>query len=447
MSSWGFTESRSFSSVHGDRGCMPCKKKNKDRTATLFCKTCEERQYENCSKAHDVYSFMSGHELVDLSDISSTQPNQLYDYKQHGLEDKMLCERQGQLCCSEGLGGGDNNSTGLRKVGDIRDDIFVVAEIESTIRQLLETACKSATVLKENRSSISENRCKTLEYIEDVKQLFMDKFDKLKCDINKHSEFAEEMLFAEFSRTRDIFYDLKRWQDHLASPQAHKTKEQTLITPFSCKQRLSEYKEILEDKKAILYKFNHTVSWSETLIQSLDLDRNLASFIIDKENIDPCSTADEPAVQLTPFISTKIKKMKDSPLEPLYTGIDFLYDGRIAVIDKQNSELLVMNEHLERKGMFRFSGYRLDVIVVSEEELVVTGGEDHIIEFLHVSKTCDITLTSRVKTTSRYTSVCLMDQTTLLACTVDDIRPFRMITLTGQEVFLKFTRGTVHDWC
>ena len=103
-------------------------------------------------------------------------------------------------------------------------------------------------------------------------------------------------------------------------------------------------------------------------------------------------------------------------MKPMYSGIAFLSDGRLVVVDHRNWKLYVMDENLQKLGMYKFSGYRCDVAVVSGKEVAVTSYK--VIGFLHISKTNQITLTRTLTTTAQYDSICLMNDTTFLVSKV-----------------------------
>ena len=111
--------------------------------------------------------------------------------------------------------------------------------------------------------------------------------------------------------------------------------------------------------------------------------------------------------------SVEVKQCDGDVKKPWYTGMDFLSDGRLVVVDNMNWKVYVMDENLQKLGMYKFSGYGYDVAVVSKEEVAVTGGPYEVIEFLHISKTNHITLTRTITTTALWCdSICLMNDTT-----------------------------------
>ena len=161
---------------------------------------------------------------------------------------------------------------------------------------------------------------------------------------------------------------------------------------------------------------------------NIALPHQLTSHRLEKVTDDTTSP-----VTLKLLKSVGVKQCDGDEREPLYSGVDILIDGRLAVLDGKNWKVFVMDELLQKLGMYKFSGYRYDVSVVSKEEVAVTSGRYEVIEFLHISKTNHITLTRTLTTTAWYYSICLMNDTTFLVSTFEDKRPLKMITLTGEE--------------
>lgn len=133
--------------------------------------------------------------------------------------------------------------------------------------------------------------------------------------------------------------------------------------------------------------------------------------------------------------STEVTQCVGDGRVPFYSGMDFLPDGRIVLVDNKNRRLRVMSEGLEKLSMFKFRTYCHDVAVICDERVAVT--RNKFIDILHISTTNDITFLSSIDATVRCNAVCLLNDTTLLVSTYEDRRPLRMITLSGDETDLE----------
>ncbi|XP_053391457.1 uncharacterized protein LOC128554234 [Mercenaria mercenaria] len=143
-------------------------------------------------------------------------------------------------------------------------------------------------------------------------------------------------------------------------------------------------------------------------------------------------TPDTRPVQL--FLNNVLElKQNKHETEPFLSGLDFLPDGRLFTVDNYNKKCLIYNGKLEEVGSFQLSYRPQSVVAVSEEEVAVTSGAGYKIDFLHVSKSNEITLIRTCKVTTRYGSICQKDGKNFVVGTIDDTRHFRIVSQSGEE--------------
>jgi len=75
----------------------------------------------------------------------------------------------------------------------------------------------------------------------------------------------------------------------------------------------------------------------------------------------------------------------------------------------------------------------LSLVVVSEEDIAITFGGENVIKCLTVSTTNHITVTNIIRTSVPYNTISLMNDTTFLVNTIEDRRPLRTMTMSGEE--------------
>lgn len=131
--------------------------------------------------------------------------------------------------------------------------------------------------------------------------------------------------------------------------------------------------------------------------------------------------------------SIDLKQGTDDKKEPDFSGMDFFPDGRLVAIDHANKILSILNENLEKVGLFLFTEVRHCVCTISNKEIVVTSGGIRVIEFFSISETNKISLTRTLNVSTSYFSICLMNTSTFLVSTLNDRRPLRMVTRRGEE--------------
>jgi hypothetical protein len=136
-------------------------------------------------------------------------------------------------------------------------------------------------------------------------------------------------------------------------------------------------------------------------------------------------------VKLTLLASTDLQKGDGDVKEPLYSGLDFLPDGRLVVVDNKNKKCLVYNKELEKVGSVSLPVNLNDVTVMTGENVAVS--RDHKIFFIKVSKTGNVTLTRSLKVTMNCFSICMMKDDNFLVGCYDDPQPVRVVSVDGEE--------------
>ncbi|XP_053403322.1 uncharacterized protein LOC128558379 [Mercenaria mercenaria] len=150
------------------------------------------------------------------------------------------------------------------------------------------------------------------------------------------------------------------------------------------------------------------------------------------EAVKPITSLD-PIVKLTKVTSIDLKQTGNDVKEPLYSGLDFLPDGRLVAVDNFNKKCSIYNEKLEKVGLFQLSYNPQSVVAVSEEEVAITSGRYMTIDYLRVSNSNEITLIRTCKVKTKYDSICLKDEGNFVVGTYDDTRPVRVVSLSGEE--------------
>ncbi|XP_053404879.1 zinc-binding protein A33-like [Mercenaria mercenaria] len=143
--------------------------------------------------------------------------------------------------------------------------------------------------------------------------------------------------------------------------------------------------------------------------------------------------------------SIDLKQTGDDVGEPLYSGLDFLPDGRLVAVDNKNKKCLIYNEKLKKVVSYQLSYPPKSVVAVSEEEVAITSAN---IYFLRVSKSNEITLIRTCKVKTNYDSICMKDERNFVVGTYDDTTPVRIVSLSGEEkdFNIDFLRNPRSQW-
>ena len=91
--------------------------------------------------------------------------------------------------------------------------------------------------------------------------------------------------------------------------------------------------------------------------------------------------------------------------------MNFLPDGRLAMLDNKNKSLLIRDEQMKILGRCKFSTLPLSIVVVSEDVAITFGGES-------VNKCLHVTVTKIIRTPVPYNTISLMNDTTFRFSTI-----------------------------
>lgn len=146
--------------------CKPCEKRNKTEIATLFCKDCKQYQCDECSKAHEIFDFMSGHEIVTVDEGSSLKI--AFDIKgfdkckEHDRKLSFYCIEEKKLCCNTCAITSHSGCTNVQNVVEILNDndkkFLDFSAVESTIQEL-QDATRNLNVRKDKSNHLRHTRC------------------------------------------------------------------------------------------------------------------------------------------------------------------------------------------------------------------------------------------------------------------------------------------------
>ncbi|KAH3803620.1 hypothetical protein DPMN_131885 [Dreissena polymorpha] len=139
-------------------------------------------------------------------------------------------------------------------------------------------------------------------------------------------------------------------------------------------------------------------------------------------------------ITLELLVSVDLHKTGDDEKKPFLSGLDFLPDGRLVAVDNNNMKCIILNERLERLGTpYKFNDHPQSVVCMSHDTLCVTGGGSKGVCLLSVSTDNTITLIRKIKTSSKFSSICCMSPSNMVVSTYDDPRPVRILSVDGVE--------------
>ncbi|XP_053392211.1 zinc-binding protein A33-like [Mercenaria mercenaria] len=423
--------------------CQPCSSNDKQTVADVFCSTCDEFQCTECSNVHTTHAFLRNHKLVKAKEVKTKQI--AFDMKgldqcdEHHKVLEFFCEDDNQLCCS------------TCAIVDHRKCHSVV-EIQTMAERSASTSSKLKIKLQEVREKaekiVKDAKSSKEQLDQDVKEVslkvrrmrddVMKMFDDLEVSVTKDAEsFKTETLDKLTKKQSDNekhIADATKSLETVDNVHQNGTPSQQFILELRMKRQVDELSSNVDKECQRLESVVVSFDFDETLkLPPLSISDCVPGQLTLKysvpETVKPLIPLD-PIVRLTMITSIDLKQTGDDVEKPLYSGLDFLPDGRLIAVDNQNKKCLIYNEKLEKVGSYQLSYIPLSVVVISEEEVAITSGR---IDFLRVSKSNEITLIRTCKVTTVYESICMKDEGNFVVGTYDDTRPVRIVSLSGEE--------------
>ncbi|XP_060597831.1 uncharacterized protein LOC132751646 [Ruditapes philippinarum] len=420
--------------------CQACLSNAKQTVADKFCSTCYEFQCNDCSNVHNVLPILKSHKLVSVKEANSTST--LFEMKtldicnQHQKRFEFLCEDDKKFCCSSCA------FVNHRKCHS-------VVEIEKIARKMTSSGSGLGKKLKEVREAaegVSRHICFSKDQLaKDIKEIqievrrmrneVMRMFDDLEDCVTKKAEVLQretlQILAMKQTQHEKHLADVTSCLETIESIFKNGTPVQKYIAEQKMESKVNAFCRNIKEEYKKLETVNISFQFDETLkLPPLPIIEYVPGQLQLKFNWQEYVNSVDKAMILKPISVIDLKKTEDDIYEPLYTGIDFLPDGRLVAVDNKNKKCFVYNEKLEKVGSYQLSYTPLSVVVVSEEEVAITS---EYIEFLHVSKCNEISSSRTCKVKTKYDSVCLKDDRQFVVGTWDEPRPVRILSLTGEE--------------
>ncbi|XP_053404893.1 uncharacterized protein LOC128558740 [Mercenaria mercenaria] len=426
--------------------CQPCSRKDLQTTADVFCSDCEEFQCNECSKAHTIYAFMKNHKLVNVTEVKSKPISFVMkgmdNCEQHCELLKFFCEDENQLCCSTCAIVDHRKCHSVVEVQKIAGKSHSAG---SKLKRKLEEVKSKAEMIVKHTESSKEQLSK------DIKAIFVESkkmrgdmnkmFDDLEVYVTKKNDIFQAEVTNKLAKKRSSgekhIADATKSLEIVDTVLLNGTPSQKFIVEGTLKKQVNELYRNVDNEcqqlpvATISFRFDETLKLPPVPISAYVPGKLTLSYTLPEAKKSAAPV--DPIVKLTMIISIDLKQTGDDVEEPLYSGLDFLPDGRLVAVDNENKKCLIYNEKLEEVGSYQLSYNAQSVVAVSEEEVAITSGGQYQIDFLRVNKSNDITLIRTCKVKTMYDSICLKDERNFVVGTIDDTTPVRIVSMSGEE--------------
>ncbi|XP_053404865.1 uncharacterized protein LOC128558723 [Mercenaria mercenaria] len=426
--------------------CQPCSSKDKQTVADVFCSICDEFQCMDCSNIHKTYAFMKNHKLVNAKDIKEKPV--WFDMKgldqcdEHQEVLKFFCEDENQLCCSTCAIVDHRKCHSVVEIQKIAGrSALTSSELKASVQDIREKAETVVRYTKSSKEQLDQDVKEVSLTIIRMRDNVMKMFDDLERSVAKDAEsFKTETLNKLTKKQSDNekhIADATKSLETIDNVHQNGTPSQQFILKHKMKKQVDELSSNVDkecqrlETVTISFDFDETLKIPPLLISDYIPGQLTLKYSV-PEAVKPITPVD-PIVKLTKITSIDLKQTGDDVEEPLYSGLDFLPDGRLVAVDNKNKKCLIYNEKLQKVGSYQLSYMPLSVVAVSEEEVAITSTSYCTIDFLRVSKSNEITFIRKCKVMTKYGSICMKDERNFVVGAYDDTRPVRIVSLSGEE--------------
>lgn len=381
------------------RTCDPCKFENSDNKAQGFCRVCREYLCEKCETFHRKFQSTRSHKIVHgllmpkpvKKSLTACEyhPNNPVEYYCKDHVDVMCkeCKELKHEICDSVVSMKFYSNTEVKKEE--------IEKVESLLKQTVNDFKNILELREQDIMDFNEEIYKCKASIKGIRHEFNAKLDKMEEALEKE---VEKIHTKELPIMRDHIHTCDKASKvlHGVADNIHgvnKTENNTAIFSAFTKanKKLKEYQRVLKEIKREAY----------TVV--LDLQRDT--------DVDKClktiTSFGEPSVKLIPkAFHISLKDLKEENMRVVetlvhsvrmpdddrdhdceITGSVFLNDGSLAICDKHNYKIKLLDRHFDCKHGLKLAGAPWDVAVANDTWVVTTLPFVKKLQFVHVDIT------------------------------------------------------------
>ncbi|XP_045201254.2 E3 ubiquitin/ISG15 ligase TRIM25-like [Mercenaria mercenaria] len=425
-----------------EKMCKICPNDKTCKTATKFCIQCKNEICDDCEQIHYKIEGIRNHRIVAISEKETVRiiPDELDLCKAHNKKIEFYCIDEKKLCCS---------SCAIikhRKCNEVAE-IFEIAEKDNNetkahmLMQMQSLKMKASSVKsffqqrgREMESKIESMSQKMQLDHEQIIRMLEETRAKIMADAEEVKQKTLKSFELYYDECDTLISTVDSSVQTLESVQKHGSASQLFIALQKQESQLAE--EIKKSEKCFK-ELNYPDLCFETaesvndIINSTDMLGELKTHEI-KVEIE--EIPDIRKVHLEFTASIDVQAMDGQEHLPNYTGLAFLSDGRLAVVDNMNDTCLIMNKELETLKSYKHTDFLYDVISLPDNELLLTSSSSLVT--VAVSNENDIMHEMVTDLKCKPYSVSLFDGENLVVGRYGVQTPVSILSKTGTEKHL-----------
>ena len=421
------------SSEDFEKYCDACKISGETKLAIVYCETCKQFQCDACNGMHLKIPVMRGHSIVNIEDKTEDKCGldmQGIDIcEKHKEELKFYCKAEDQLCCTSCVVS-DHLKCG--KVGEIGEFTATndeeIRKLQDIVQAKLYTSTVHQSTIPRVQKELRKDQMHKLQEIDNIKDKVIQLFDTFKAQFKSNTDKAINdtcvSLDIEMTSCKQLDEKLRCVEASLDDVTKKGTPAQVFTGLNVYKKQVDNLETSVGQDGAQLSCIKIALDFHQKVLQFIEMTDEIATMTV--QTIDVFTPK-----KLSLEISSILKKSKKDKGLPVYSGLDFLPDGRIVAVDNHNTKCVVMDENLSMLGECMLEMKPLDITVLPDNSVAISYGSK--LSLYAVNEDNTITHSETLQTEGRYFSLKAFQADTLVASTYNCDRPMKLVTLTGEE--------------
>jgi hypothetical protein len=218
------------------------------------------------------------------------------------------------------------------------------------------------------------------EELNNVQESIIKKMENSKAVIMSKANFLKQEILKKYALQRryaeKLTEDLEQMRHTFNTAVECKAPEHTFILLQSLEEKVRHLDDKIKTHQEQMSYSDITFSVDKMVNIVLD-DANLSFGKLIENEVKPVVSdlTDSRKVKLRKIVILDVLTSRSDEKQPLYSGMDFLPDGRLALVDNANWKCLILSRKLEVIGKHQFSSHIFDIVATSNNELFVTGAK------------------------------------------------------------------------
>ncbi|KAL3888767.1 hypothetical protein ACJMK2_001127 [Sinanodonta woodiana] len=380
-----------------DRACDACSADGSSVTAIGFCVVCEEAMCDNCQQFHRKQKILKTHTILTVQELLNNPQNVMkfaegFTCFDHSGEDlKFYCNNHKIACCGICFLENHKTCSDVRQMKEALPALLRETKPSEIIEELkkLETHLKTFIDVKETNMNDLESQVNGLtDQIREMRTKINTALDELEVKLKTEGR----RIYKEVAiRTREenhqcmsLIHAIRNSQLLCETVHKYGMDIQKFLTAIKIKSQLPLYYSQVREK----YDRTDTLTVQVKFTPLLESVLSLSSYDIGKLETKTVSTYTVPGSR-KPTKECQVEKVETfdviiSGYSSYYTGITILPRDRVMLVDRNNSQCILLNNSHQVVTTYKLTGKPCDICEVGDEEVAVSVCDQNKIQILSI---------------------------------------------------------------